>query len=501
MHKMSLFAILIMLSMGLRAAVAEDTPSYLYYYSRMLGGIIIERADGTDSRLIGADVIPPGMDGLRGLGWSPSGRYFLATSINYSDGGHYNVQGIYLFDDAGQQPIPYLATAGAVYTAQWSPDGGDLLMIVAGDYGRPYDNVTISYLLVAPSTGQVLAEFEATLVLSSRESNSPDLIWDFEAQQVIFYIVTDPDIPERRQPYRVMMSFDGSVLKEPMTEAEFNARPDVPDVPYSIDIGELSTDAIDISPSGRYQASRDVLQDMQIGTEIELPVHSQGTICRKFFWSNSEQYILSLTGTLIAGGGCASAVLGVTDLHGQLWRELGGCSWDVPPCVSWLPPRVDVSSLPPGQQKPIQLDPVAYEPVEHPDYFSYLDETNFEFHCGVQRRQRYIVDKSTQSTVYTLDDIEKCPYSSDRGDEGVPVVIAYDPSFKLLATYTGRASDSYLSIWKECAYGPSVKILKLMSYGTELEFTPDGKQLRARNYNAWKIYDVADILAAANRDC
>jgi hypothetical protein len=404
MRKIIGIVALILLSFGIRPTTAQDTPApYLYYYSRMLGGIIVERADGTDSRHIGAGVIPAGTSGLRGLGWSPSGRYFLATGINYSDGGHYSVNGIYLFDDAGQQPLPYLATAGAVYTAQWSPDGSDLLMIVRGGNGRPYDRVRITFSLVDPSAGQVLAAFEATLTLPNAP-NSPDLIWDFEAQRVIFYIVVDPEIPERRQSYRVTMHFDGTVLKEPVTEAEFSTRPDEPDVPYAIDIGETAYDAVDVSPSGRYQATRDVLQDMQLGTEIELPIHSQGTICHKYFWSANEQYILSLTGTLIAGGGCAPAVLGVTDVQGQLWRELGACSWDVPPCVSWLPSQVDVDKLPFGQPKPIQLDPVAYGAADDTQFFVDPRDADYQFRClDTDIIKRHIVDVTTKAVEYILD--------------------------------------------------------------------------------------------------
>ncbi len=39
-------------------AQTDTAPPYLYYYSRLLGGLIIERADGTDSRRIGMDAFP-----------------------------------------------------------------------------------------------------------------------------------------------------------------------------------------------------------------------------------------------------------------------------------------------------------------------------------------------------------------------------------------------------------------------------------------------------------
>ncbi len=84
MRKIIMIVAIILLSFSSKIAAAETTPApYLYYYSRMLGGLIIERADGTDSRLIGADVIPPSMTGLQGPGWSPSGKFFAAGGVNY----------------------------------------------------------------------------------------------------------------------------------------------------------------------------------------------------------------------------------------------------------------------------------------------------------------------------------------------------------------------------------------------------------------------------------
>lgn len=44
----------------------DEEPPYLFYYSRILGGLIIERADGTDSRLIAEDVISSGYAGIAG---------------------------------------------------------------------------------------------------------------------------------------------------------------------------------------------------------------------------------------------------------------------------------------------------------------------------------------------------------------------------------------------------------------------------------------------------
>jgi hypothetical protein len=49
---MAVVFMLIILTLSNVQAQEAELPPYLYYYSRLLGGLIIERADGTDSRQI-----------------------------------------------------------------------------------------------------------------------------------------------------------------------------------------------------------------------------------------------------------------------------------------------------------------------------------------------------------------------------------------------------------------------------------------------------------------
>src|SRR3954471_12396585 len=96
--------LLILFTLGVTPSLHAQTdsaPPYLYYYSQLLGGLIIERADGTDSRQIAADVIPPNLTGLGGPGWSPSGKYFAAYSEIYSEGGS-SPRTPYLIDTKGR---------------------------------------------------------------------------------------------------------------------------------------------------------------------------------------------------------------------------------------------------------------------------------------------------------------------------------------------------------------------------------------------------------------
>jgi hypothetical protein len=228
-----------------------------------------------------------------------------------------------------------------------------------------------------------------------------------------------------------------------------------------------------------------------------LPVHTQATICRDYIWHEDEDYIITLGGTQRAGGGCGPVVMGVTNSSGELWRELGSCSWDEA-CVGWLPDRVDVSSLPPGSDQPVQLDPVEIEYVEErlPGIVS-AETLTTHLLCDDDNSAQ-IIDDDAPDTRYTLTDIE-CPYGPNDSfaGEGLPIVIAYEPSHDLLATHHDYLFDPYVTIWQRRDDGTYEQILRLNSSGYELAFTEDGDFLRARNVNGWKVYAVEDILAYA----
>jgi hypothetical protein len=359
-------------------AQPDEEPPYLYHYSRMLGGIIVERADGTDSRHLGANVIPPGMTGIAGPGWSPSGRYFAVYGIGYAD--YYTTsQGAYLIDSQGAAVIEQLTFIKGVQQMEWSPTD-DLLLVVGSLNSSIQSNLQIGahlvYWLINPVQKKVLAEFSAFAYGAS------DILWELDQDRVRFYIGPQ-NFAASDQYFEVIMMLNGTVLKEPSTQEAYREHP--------TGSGQDSPnyyDAYAVSPSGNYTADGvhpTILTDIRTGEIVELPVHTQGTICRTFIWNEAEQYIITLNGTLIAGGGCNDAVLGVTDYKGELWRELGGCSWDFPPCVGWLPARVNLDSLPPGLPMPVQLDPAQIEYEDRQIYFvGALDHPDLRVRCNKQ---------------------------------------------------------------------------------------------------------------------
>ncbi len=466
-------------------AQSDSQPPYLYYYSQLLGGLIIERADGTDSRQIAADVIPPNLTGIGGPGWSPSGKYFAAYSESYFDSSDTRLP--YLIDTQGHPVAGWLHNVMTTNRMVWSPSGEDLLM-VEGIYSP--DGLRDAFLwLIDVAHDQLLVDFGAHF--GGYGFQQTEIEWDTAHQQIAFSYATGLDVVPNY--YHVTMHFDGSTTREVISADEFT--------PIKMNIDD-STDlyqGINTSPHGTYTAQGFApaqLTNTRTGQTTTLPRHTGATTCREYSWTDDEAYMITLDGTLIAGGGCAGAVLGVTNPQASFWRELGGCSWGSA-CAGWLPQSVDVSSLPTGASKPVQLDPLK---IEYGGIIQAYDIDPAVAHilnlyCNKDLTAT-LREPTTKALVYSLTNIP-CPYRPyDAGfpETGIQIVVAEDPVHHLLATYGSWSVG--VTIWKLDAgvYSP---ILKLNTQGLTLEFTDHNERLRARNYNGWKIYAVADILAAA----
>jgi hypothetical protein len=472
-------------------AQTDDEPPYLYYYSRMLGGIIIERADGSDSRHIGANVIPPGATGLSGPGWSPSGRYFATYQIiSYGLSG--NATGNASVINVQGEPIAqWLGLIAAPQRMQWSPTGEDILLVLGNYRGDSAIGLGTFVWLIDIENNRLLADFGMNIGLTGYDMTA--IMWDVPNERITFYLA--PDTYDYGSYYRVTMHFDGTTLREPVTREVFDAHYTSPEMVFP----DLRA-ARSASPSGHYEIESlraTTLTDTHTGETVELPRHSQATVCQIFVWSEDEQHIITLNGTLVSGGGCAAAVLGVTDNQGELWRELGYCSWNFPPCVDWLPERVEVAALPPGSPHPVQLDHAWIDYNIDNIMFGSPDPEvlPLRLRCGEEQLTATIIDINTEEVLYALDSV-RCPYTPAHwyAEEGLAIVAAYNPTHDLIATYS-RYWEAEVSIWQRRDDGYE-RALKLNTNGYLLEFTDDDAYLRARNVNGWKVYAVEDILAA-----
>ncbi|MCC6802668.1 MAG: hypothetical protein IT319_07270, partial [Anaerolineae bacterium] len=115
-------------SFGLVAAQNEPAP-FLYYYSEVERTFVIERADGTDSRVLPQVEMPENTTDVRIVGWSPSGEWLAWTSRSTLLGGNTRTTA-WAANLDGVRSLDMLAEAGNVYTIIWSPT--EDILFVAG---------------------------------------------------------------------------------------------------------------------------------------------------------------------------------------------------------------------------------------------------------------------------------------------------------------------------------------------------------------------------------
>lgn len=155
---------------------SESDAPYLYYYSDYHNAFVIERADGTDTRLLGAanGPHPSGIywTSISGQGWSADGQWFL-----------------YFIDNQGYQTLQVMRVDGSrlsstdaieekIIGAYWSPDGKNLLVRSEDEYGLIHlyivDTVQdqIIYIWQAPDTPYEVYPF----------------MWHPDGQSIHFYV-------------------------------------------------------------------------------------------------------------------------------------------------------------------------------------------------------------------------------------------------------------------------------------------------------------------------
>ncbi len=488
--------LLILFTLGSTAQSLQAQPDsskpYLYYYSQLLGGLIIEHPDGSDSRQIAADVIPPNMTGLSGPGWSPSGKYFAAYRMDYVENGS-GAGTPYLIDLNGKSVAGWLTTVVRTLSMQWSPTGEDTLLVIGTFSSERYIDFGTFGWLIDAQHDKVLAEYGINVGMLAYGMS--EITWDTAHQQIVFYL--RPDTYNVGDYYRVTMHFDGTIVRELTTADNFMPLSASLHAKEDEDVGLYTGD--NISPSGTYKTHGDhlpTITDTRTAKTIELPRNTQATTCRDYLWSKNEQFMITVDGALVAGGGCGAAVIGITNPQASLWRELGNCSWYYPPCVGWLPQSVDIQSLPLGAPKPLQLDPIKIEYASGDIIFTTASALIPPMHLNcVNDSAANILDPKTNVLLYHLK-YSRCPSLTSRfvfPNQTPQIAVAEDTDHHLLATFSDW--DSYVSIWK-FQNEQYEHVLKLNSQGFTLEFTNHNTYLRARNFAGWKIYSVADILAA-----
>ena len=121
-----------------------NTPK-IFYYSVARQAFIIERADGTESRLLAHYFLPAGHTQIVGAGWSPSGQWFSWTSQRANGLGANNV---YITSRDGQTNITLFPEDVILQESLWSPTDDYLLVRVDPSFNdvSVYDPGTNEFL-------------------------------------------------------------------------------------------------------------------------------------------------------------------------------------------------------------------------------------------------------------------------------------------------------------------------------------------------------------------
>lgn len=197
----------------------QEAPApYLYYYSAVHRGFVIERADGTDSRLLAGGAVPPEHNWIEGPGWSPSGEWFawvsrdvLSTYLDIGGAKGYAIRA----DGSGLREFgPGALELGYRdgVTLEWSPTA-DILFVIE-DF-REYDarGEPVLASLINVTTGEILAH--AAVPFRAYSPLGPFSIgWSPDGQHAGFAYTFSDEEKRLAEDRLVTLSVDGHVLEQ-----------------------------------------------------------------------------------------------------------------------------------------------------------------------------------------------------------------------------------------------------------------------------------------------
>lgn len=192
MRKIILASLLFWLSLSFQMSEAQGaTAPYLYYYSDTLRSFVLERADGTDSRVLSQVVMPEDTTDIRIRGWSPSGEWLAWRSSSTLPGGNTR-NSVWAANIDGVHSLEMLADVGNVYDMIWSPTE-DLLFLSDWEQttsGFNYQAVsTLRFFLIDAQTRTTITTFEMEISFA----NLGPAAWRLDGQYVTFEYSVDTE--------------------------------------------------------------------------------------------------------------------------------------------------------------------------------------------------------------------------------------------------------------------------------------------------------------------
>ncbi|HLY26280.1 MAG TPA: hypothetical protein VKQ72_08065, partial [Aggregatilineales bacterium] len=255
------FRLLILVSLALVVSPAiaplqaqPEAVPYIYYFSNTLKAFVIERADGTDTRILGDGLLAPdaseyanayseGYYLIDGPGWSPSGRW-LAWGADLFTGYYDHGSGSkpYVIRSDGAQRVTMLDNLDDAEMA-WAPHA-DLLLVASqlDPFSGANKNTFIG--LIDPTRNVPIAAFSLPFS-HAMNCGIGDVRWTADGHGIAQYTVTDvPAIYdfEARQGFfivdtkgaAVQKVFDRIITDEPFGEGCTAALSAVGDIAYQV---------------------------------------------------------------------------------------------------------------------------------------------------------------------------------------------------------------------------------------------------------------------------
>jgi WD40 repeat protein len=257
--------------------------------------------------------------------WSPDGRYLLARGSE---------RGLYLIETT-DFTVTLLAERGSLETyaryggpvEYWSP-GSDYVVFAAQSAETPTISYLYLYEIATQNTTQLPVKIDfgdPTIELGSWYWTGPD--------EVTFAMWRDADWVWEFTRYQVSTGSAYTVSTSGQQNSLF----------------PLTTAYL--SPGGQYIVyCNEVVgfQDVQTGDQLIYPPDSRSYFSMmdsEVDWYAGGTWAILYEDAGIAGGG-EPYWTGVARPDGSLRRELGWCSGRGQQCIGWLPPQVDVNTLP-----------------------------------------------------------------------------------------------------------------------------------------------------------
>ena len=467
--------------LGALPARQDDVP-YIYYYSGALNGVVIERADGTDSRLIGQGLADDDTLFVQGPGWSPDGRWFAWRSAYW--------KGIvgrgYVVSADGQNSLGILDRFSCVHSMLWHPT--ENILLIHGTMTKGNNNACPQDAYPVATYWLIDVDRETTLATFSIDSTpgwqiAPAIYW-FREEQYIQFVESALVTRDDASFFLVTMAFDGTVTMEPVTrdEAYTELENRFPDS-YTFDDDTLT----------HFTSWVEALEGTGI---LPLPNSSSVDVAVSAQWDSSDQWLF--VGYSLCSAGCFGVTgrVNIFSPETGLNREISDCGAH-PTCVGWLPDRVDLADLPPGQVQSVLPVPetMDYDSGfrEYTMGYGWLSETvTHEIVCDIESRKRsYVMNMATGELAFVLPDAASCGTPLQTEPEGVfsteQVVFALSPDARHYAI-TGDAE--YTALY-DAVTGAHIATLNF--YGIELAFSEDSQFLITVGRYATATWDIQEL--------